>query len=480
MSGFQTFFFLFNLFIIFYVILINGFYLTLFLLSFKKIKDYMKRIRYSEYQEINTSELTPPVSILVPAHNEELTLCDNLNSLLQLNYPEYEIIVVNDGSSDRTLEVLKENFHLVKVQQIVRYQIPTQHIRALYRSTIYPKLIVVDKERGGKADALNTGINLSSYPYFCGIDADSLLERDALLKAMRPFVEGHDEIVACGGIVRIANGCKIRHGGVEEVNIPRNILALHQVIEYLRSFLMGRIGMSSLNSLLIISGAFGIFRKQDIIEIGGYDTGTVGEDMELVIRLQKHMYDTQSTAKVLFVPDPVCWTEAPETLKVLRNQRTRWALGLIESLFKHRRIILNPKYRTMGLFTLPYYLFVEMLGPPIELIGLVLFGLGLAYGLVSIHFAALFMIATLVFGIFLSMTAVLLEEYSFRKYTKVSHFIKLFVFSIVENFWYRQLNAVWRSYAILRFIRKDKNWGTMERKGLGDQSKPVSKNALGM
>jgi cellulose synthase/poly-beta-1,6-N-acetylglucosamine synthase-like glycosyltransferase len=317
---------------------------------------------------------------------------------------------------------------------------------------------------------LNTGINISSYPYFCGIDADSLLERDALLKAMRPFVEGNDEIVACGGIIRIVNGCTIRNGKVNQVNLPRNVLALHQVIEYLRSFLMGRIGMSSLNSLLIISGAFGIFRKRDIIQIGGYDTQTIGEDMELVIRLQKYMYDTKSRAKVLFVPDPVCWTEAPETISVLRKQRTRWALGLMESLLKHRGTIFNPKYRTMGLFTMPYFLLVEMLGPPIELIGIVFFGVGYAFGFISLDFAMIFLIATLVFGIFLSMTAVLLEEYSFRKYTKVSHFIKLFVFSIFENFWYRQLNAIWRTYAFLRFFKKDRTWGSMERKGFGGSS----------
>jgi len=479
-ENFQTIFWLFNGFIMFYVVLINVFYLTLFFLSFRKIRDYMRRSRYGEYLEINSSDLTPPVSILVPAYNEELTLRDSLESLLQLNYPEYEIIIVNDGSKDRTLEVLQEHFHLVEMTQIVRYQVPTKKIKGLYRSTLYPNLIVVDKENGGKADALNTGINISSYPYFCGIDADSLLERDALIKAMRPFVEGHDEIVACGGIIRIANGCIIRNGRVEEVNIPKNILALHQVIEYLRSFLMGRIGMSSLNSLLIISGAFGIFRKRDVILIGGYDTGTVGEDMELVIRLQKHMYETKSNGKVLFVPDPVCWTETPETISVLRKQRTRWALGLIESMYKHRKIIFNPKYRTMGMFTMPYFFLVEMLGPPIELLGLILFGFGLAYGLVSIHFAILFLIATLVFGIFLSMTAVLLEEYSFRKYTKVSHFIKLFVFSIVENFWYRQVNAVWRTYAFLRFFRKDHSWGAMERKGLGGNGQQVPKDTAGL
>ncbi|XEC95233.1 glycosyltransferase family 2 protein [Paenibacillus tarimensis] len=472
MISFQSVFFYFNVLIIFYVVVVNGFYLSLFLLSLNKIRDYMKRSLYSEYAEINSSELTPPVSILLPAYNEELTIRESLYSLLHLNYPEYEIIVVNDGSKDRTLDILIEQFQLVKASQIIRYQVPTKNVTELYRSKLYPNLIVVDKENGGKADALNAGINLSSYPYFCGIDADSVLERDALLKAMRPFIEGHDEIVACGGIIRIANGCTIRSGRVINVDLSRNVLAVHQVIEYLRSFLMGRIGMSSLSSLLIISGAFGIFRKRDVIHIGGYDPCTIGEDMELVVRLQKHMYKSKSRAKVLFVPDPVCWTEAPESLGVLRKQRTRWALGLMECLSKHRNVLFNPKYRTMGLFTMPYFLIVEILGPPIELIGLLFFGIGYALGLVNLYFAIFFLISTLVFGIFLSMTAVLLEEISFRRYTKVSQFVKLVYFSIIENFWYRQVNAFWRTFAFYKYWRNERSWTDMERKGLSRPNEP--------
>lgn len=439
----------------------------------RELKDYMKRLSYSEYEEISTSHLAPPVSIIVPAYNEEVTIKDSILSFLNLDYPEYEVIVVNDGSMDQTLNTLIDNFNLIPVNQAIRQQIPSKNIKGVYRSIRYPFLIVIDKENGGKADALNAGINTSSYPYYCGVDADSLLEQDALLKTMRPFFEGAEDVVACGGIVRIANGCTIHEGRVIEVGLPKNKIALHQVIEYLRSFLMGRLGLSSINNLLIISGAFGIFRKKEVIEIGGYSTKTVGEDMELVIRLQKYMYDTKQNSKVLFVPDPVCWTEAPEKLNVLYRQRRRWNWGLFESLFTHRSLIFNPKYKLMGMVALPYFLLVELLGPPIELLGFVLLGIGLYLDVINIPFAILFAIATLLFGIFLSLGSVLLEEWSLRRYPKVKDLLILSFYSIVENFWYRQLNAFWKTWSFFLAFKRDKSWGNMQRQGLS-----VNKNTI--
>jgi cellulose synthase/poly-beta-1,6-N-acetylglucosamine synthase-like glycosyltransferase len=417
------------------------------------------------YKEMNTSQLTVPISIIVPSYNEEVTIQNSLLSFLLLEYPEYEVIVINDGSTDGTLETLIDQFSLHELNFPIRNQIKTEKVKKVYRSVLYPHLIVIDKENGGKADALNAGINASTYPYICSVDADSVLERDALLKTVQPFIEEEEDIVACGGIVRIGNGCTIENGRILNVGMPNNPIVIHQIIEYLRSFLMGRLGFSGINSLLIISGAFGIFRKREIIEIGGYDTSTVGEDMEIVIRLQKYLYDMKSKAKVVFLPNPICWTEAPSSLKVLYTQRVRWHLGLLQSLIKHRGLLFNPKYKVMGLIAIPYFFIVELLGPTIELIGFILILAGLYFDLVNLAFAALFIFATLVLGIFLSMSAVLLEELSFRKYTSIKEFLLLLFYSVLENFWYRQMNALWRTIAFLKYPLKQKRWGNMERKG---------------
>lgn len=434
----------------------------------------MKRLSYSEKEEMSNSHLAPPVSILVPAYNEEVTIKDSVMSFLNLDYPEYEVIVINDGSKDATLNVLIESFELIVTNQPIRQQLTTKKVRGVYRSYRYPYLIVIDKENGGKSDALNAGINLSGYPYYCGVDADSILEHDALLKTMSPFFEGADDIVACGGIVRIANGCTIKDGRVISVGLPKNKLALFQVIEYLRSFLMGRLGLSSMNNLLIISGAFGIFRKKEIIAIGGYNTTTVGEDMELVIRLQKYLYDNKQKSKVLFIPDPVCWTEAPESFKILYRQRKRWNKGLFQSLSLHRKLIFNPRYKSMGLVAMPYFLFVELLGPVVELIGYIFLFIGLYLGIVNIPFAILFIIVTLLFGIFLSLGSVLLEEWGLKRYPNVKDLLKLSLYSILENFWYRQLNAIWRTWSFFGNFKKDKSWGDMQRRGLSNTIKKSS------
>lgn len=462
---YQMFYFL-NVFIFLYVVVVAVFYLGLLFLSLKQVSKYIKQMKYLDFDEMVNSKLTPPISVIVPAYNEEVTIQESVLSFLSINYPEYEVIVVNDGSTDHTLSSLIEQFQLLPINQVIRQQLPTQEIRGVYRSTKYPHLIVLDKENGGKADALNAGINTSNYPYFCAVDADSFLEYDALLKTMRPFIEGEDNVLACGGIVRIANGCKIENGSVREVGLPKNKIALHQVIEYLRSFLMGRLGFSGINSLLIVSGAFGVFRKAEVIKVGGYRNDTVGEDMELVMKLQRYIYDSKIEAKVLFVPDPVCWTEAPEKLKTLYRQRTRWHIGLLESLLIHKSTFLNPKYKQMGLLSMPYFLFVELLGPTIELFGFIFMSIGLYLGIINIPFAILYLCATVVFGIFLSLSAVLLEEFSFHRYPKVKDVLTLAFYSVIENFWYRQLNALWRTWAFIRFFRNQKSWGKMERKGI--------------
>ncbi len=471
-------FHVFNYFIFLYVIIVDGFYLLLFLLSFKQVKEYLKQSPYSEIKEFSLSNLTTPISILVPAYNEEKTIVHSVYSLLQINYPEYEIIIINDGSKDGTMEELQREFSLSELPiYALRKQIDTHPVRKMYRSTKYPSLIVIDKENGGKADSLNAGINFSSYPYFCSVDADSMLEPDSLIKAMKPMFEGGENVVACGGIIRVVNGCTVENGYLKKVRLPKNKYAISQVIEYLRSFLMGRIGLNSLNNLLIISGAFGIFRKREVLEVGGYSVSTVGEDMELIVNLQKHLYKQKSDAKVLFVPDPVCWTEVPEDFRNLSRQRTRWQVGLLQTMITHKDTLFNPQYKSMGLLAMPYFLFVELLGPTIELLGLIFVTFGLFFDLVNIPFAVLFFTFTLLFGVFLSVSAILLEEYSFRKYEKVSDLLKLLLYSILENFWYRQLNAIFKTWGFVRYFKKDTGWGVQRRKGFNvDQTSKSSFN----
>ncbi|TDK58444.1 glycosyltransferase family 2 protein [Bacillus salipaludis] len=282
-----------------------------------------------------------PVSIIVPAYNEEVGIVQSVRSLLSINYPSLEIIVVNDGSTDMTLQKMIEHYDMKEIKKVIRKQVETKRIKTIYQSSIISNLFLIHKENGGKADALNVGPNFSHYPYFCSLDGDSALEPDAFLKVMKPIIDSNEEVIASGGSVRIANGCKIRNGHIIKIGLSEKPLVVMQIIEYLRAFLMGRIGLSRHNLLLIISGAFGVFSKHWVIEAGGYKTDTVGEDMELVVRIHRMVKERGLKKKIVYVPDPVCWTEVPESISILRRQRRRWHRGLFESLWTHRKLTFN-------------------------------------------------------------------------------------------------------------------------------------------
>lgn len=452
----------FNIFIIYYVISINFIYFLQLILSAFSLYRYIRKIRYSDYQNYTTSSNMIPISILVPAYNEEETIVDNVKSLLYLNYPEFEVVVINDGSKDNTLEKLIESFELKLIDQPVRTLLKTQKIKGVYRNLDIPNLVVVDKENGGKADALNAGINVSRYPIFASIDADSILETDSLVRVIMPFIEDK-ETVAVGGIVRIANGSKIRRGLIQKVDLPKSRIALFQIIEYLRAFLTGRMGWDALNSLLIVSGAFGAFRKDVAIEVGGYTTGTIGEDMEIIVRLHKFMRKQKRKYKIKFIPDPVCWTQAPENLKDLKSQRRRWQIGLMDSLFRHKEMFFNPKYGVIGLYAYPYFFFFEMLGPIIEVVGYILVPLSYIFGILNVRYFILFFAAAVLYGILLSVGAILLEEYTFNRYPYLSQVLKLTLYAILENFGYRQLTSLYRFEGIFKFRRLKHNWGKIKR-----------------
>jgi cellulose synthase/poly-beta-1,6-N-acetylglucosamine synthase-like glycosyltransferase len=469
----ETFIIGLNYAVLGYFLLLNGFYLLLYAISFVEISDYARREIYSGLPELFTSSYAPPVSIIVPAYNEEATIVASVRSFLALHYPLFEVVVVNDGSKDRTVEVLREEFDMSESDQPVRLQLETQPIRTVYASPA-ERLILIDKQNGGKADALNAGICAANYHFVCCIDADIILDEDALLRVARPMIES-SHVVAVGGIVRVANGCEVESGRVVKIRTPRNPWANFQVVEYLRAFLAGRTGWSVLNAMLIISGAFGMFRRRDFVEAGGYAHDTVGEDMEVVTRMHRNLKEKGEPYRISFVPDPVAWTEVPATLRVLRRQRDRWHRGLMDTLFRHRRMLLNPRYGTVGLLAMPYFFLFEFLGPIVEILGYVAVPLSLWFGYLDVEFAIAFFLAAVGLGTLLSVAAVFLEELRLNRYPRWLDVLKLTLYGVLENFGYRQLNTVWRAWAIVSFLRNNQSWGAMERRGF-DPAKTTKKS----
>lgn len=410
------------------------------------------------------SDVTMPISLLVPAYDEELTIVESITSLKALHYPNFEVIIINDGSSDGTLAALIEAFEMKPIDRSFPESVPHKPVRGLYGSTRHPKLLVVDKENGGKSDALNAGINISRFPLFCTIDADSILEADALLRAVQPFVDD-PKIVAVGGTIRIANGCTVHAGAVTEIGLPRQILPLFQTIEYLRAFLIARLAWSRLKTLLIISGAFGVFKRQVAVEVGGYSHDTVGEDIEIIVKIHRHMRETKADYGMRFLPEPVCWTEAPSTLRQLGRQRSRWQRGALETFFTHKRMTLNPRYGVVGILGFGNTLLVDVLGPPLELVGLIMLPIFWSMGLLSPIYVAAFFSLSFVFGIFISVGSLFLEELELRRFPRARDLIVLTLVAVAENFGYRQLNNLWRIRGYWQFLTGAKSWGKMSRTG---------------
>ena len=445
-----------------YFIGLNAVYLGLNVISLFTVPRYMEMRALRELPQVY-SGLEPPISIIAPAYNEQAIIVTSMRSMLQLNYPEFELVVVNDGSKDETLEVLKREFKLVLFPEAYRDRLPSKPVRAIYRSKIYPNLRVIDKENGGKADSTNTGVNAARYPLFCVIDSDSVLERDSLYNAVQPFLED-PRTVACGGTIRIANGCRVSGGFLEEPGLPRNPLALFQVMEYLRAFLFGRLGWAPMNALLIISGAFGIFHKEKVVSVGGFRTDTIGEDMELVMRLHRVLTKKGVPYRIAFVPDPVCWTEAPEDLRTLRSQRIRWQHGLGDSIRINRGLLFQRGSGFVGWLALPFFVIFEWLGPLVEVAGYIFVPFAYFLGLLSLSSMLIFFLLSVSLGVLCSASSLLLEELSFHIYPKTRDVLWLFLAVIAENLGYRQLNSYWRIRGLIEWLlgRKAK-WGEMTR-----------------
>ena len=447
-------------------------YIILAILSGKETIKYLKENSFVNYKDILSSTESPSITIIAPAYNESLNIVENVRSLLSNHYVNYNVVIVNDGSKDDSLEKLIEAYDLEKIDYVINEKLKSQPLRAgVFKSKnpAFEKLMVVDKENGGKADALNMGLNISKSEYVACIDVDCLLLEDALQKMIKPFLEVTDsKVIATGGVIRIANSCVIRGGKLIDVNLPKNLLVQSQILEYLRAFLLGRMAWSRLNGLLVISGAFGIFDKKIAIDVGGYDTNTVGEDMEIIVRMRRYMEEQGRKYKVSYIPDPLCWTEAPDTYKIFISQRNRWTRGTIETLKKHRKIGFNPKYGSFGLLSYPYWLIFERLAPIIETVGIIYFAILLALNEVRWEYALTFLFLAYLFSVLFSIVALYSEELTFHQYKKKGTGFKLVLLSALEPFVLHPFIL----YAAIRgnidyYFNKKKKWGEMVRKGLG-------------
>ena len=451
-----------------YFVLLNSSYLVLIVLAGQAFHRHLRRTAFAGADDMFRSPLTLPVSVIMPAYNEGPGIIAAVQAMTALRYPRFEIVVVDDGSSDETFALLQAQFDLVEVPRVVPEEVPTRtRVLSVHVARANPEtLVVIRKENGGKADALNVGLNVAKHPLVCMVDADCVLDPDALLSVAKPFGDDPLRVAACGGVVRIANGCTVVGGRVVDVRMPRTWLLRIQVVEYLRAFLMGRTGWSRLGGLVVISGAFGVFRRDLLVRIGGLDHDTIGEDAELVVRLHHYLRERGEDYRVVFVAEPVSWSEAPSSLKVLGRQRRRWHRGIAEILSKHRRMIMNPRYGRIGLVALPYYVLFELLAPFVELSALVLLPLGLWIDAIDVDFAIRFAVVAYGYGLLVSLTALLIEEISFHRYPRAGDLARGLVAAVVENFGYRQILALWQiSGAWSAWRGRQAVWGAMQREG---------------
>ncbi len=456
-----------SLFILIYALAVMFSYTLLASISYDTLKKYLKNNRKVNYNKVLDSNLSPTISIIAPAYNEENTIIDNIKSILSVHYQNFEVIIVNDGSKDGTLSKIIKEFQLVPYNYAYRTEIKTQIIRKIYRSNLpeFDKLIVVDKENGGKADALNAGINVASSKYITSIDVDCILEEDALIKMIKPFLQTNKKVIATGGVIRIANSCEVTNGKITKVNVPKSLLARVQVVEYLRAFLLGRMAWSRMDGLLLISGAFGMFDREIVIKCGAYSTKTVGEDMELLVRMRRYMVDNDLEYEVQFIPDPLCWTEVPEDLNILTRQRNRWTRGTIETLLMHKKMFLNPKYKTLGMLSYPYWFTFEFLAPLIEFFGFIFLVLMTIFGIVDWQFFVVLFLMIYSFAFMFNMFSLYIEEKTFAQYKKFHQLYKLALAALLEPFLFHPIVVYSAVKGNLNYLSGNKSWGEMSRKG---------------
>lgn len=463
MNQIRIFIFYFNIFCMIYTLMLSLVYILQLFISYYSILKNNKKEISNDYENYLYSANLLPISIIVPTHNEQENIVHNIKDLMQLDLPEFELIVVNDGSVDNTHDLIVKEFELSMVEHAIKISIPTKEVNGVYFNKKYPKLLYVDKMNGGKSDALNAGINASLYPLFVCIDADSRIESDAILRLATEFIKDSTTVVA-GGRVRIANGSVINNGKWESFTLPENSIEKFQIVEYFRYFLSGRVSWGKLNSLLIVSGAFGIFNKQLVIELGGYKTNTIGEDMEIVVRIHEHMRKNKKPYKVIFDENAVCWTQGPMSYKDLRSQRRRWQIGLFDTLLAFKKMIMNPRYGVIGLLAIPYSWLFELLGAVIEVFGYFIIILAIFMGQLSIFFFVLFLLLTTALGVILSVGGLILENKVHANKMSAKQCLSLVLYAILENFGYRQYITLCRVEGMIKYRKLRHSWGKISRK----------------
>lgn len=454
-----------NLVVFGYFIIVNTTYLALFTAAFFSARHYVRRSRNVDLEEVFRSPLTPMVSVVIPAFNEATVIVEVVRAALSLRYPRFEVVVVSDGSSDATLQNLVDAYQLQRITKVVEPKVPSEPVTGVYVSPMHDNLVVMEKGHGGKADTLNAGLNVCKGDIVCTVDADSLLEQDALLKITRPFLEHPRETVAAGGVIRVINGCEVTGSQVTNVRLPMGYWANVQIVEYLRAFLGGRMGWAALKALLIVPGAFGAFDRDTVIEVGGYTRKTVGEDMDLVLKMHQYLRARKRKYRIYFVPDPVCWTEVPVHWRQIARQRDRWQRGQIESLRAHEQMMLNPRYGIVGMFAMPFYFFFEMLGPMVELIGYAVVVLAVLLHQLDVRFLYLFLAVAVLYGIVVSLVGILLQGVALRSYPRLKSLAKMGAYAVLDNVGYRQLTAWWRTKAYVTYYTRRASWGKVDRVG---------------
>src|SRR5438105_6536377 len=456
-----------------YYLATNLAYLAMLIIALKTSARAQRRLESHRLSWYKDAPMTPPITIIAPAHNEEASIRVAIRNLLELDYPQLEIIVVNDGSLDRTLEELRDEFRLRVVRAVYIAEVKSAPVRGLYRSDVDSRLLVVDKEASGsKADAVNAGLNAATSPYVCIVDSDSVLERDALLRIMVPILEDPKRVVAVGGIIRVLNGSEIKNGQLRRVRLPRKSIEAIQVIEYLRAFLIGREAWAQGNMLTIISGAFGVFRTDLVRAVGGYRASSIGEDFDLVARLHRHLIEKGTDYQIRFVPDPMCWTEVPSDLKSLGRQRQRWQKGLLDVLWPNRDMLFRPRYGKIGCFALPYLWIFELFAPVFELAGIATIILAVSLGVLSREFFLQFLIFGYAFATVISIGSVLQEEITYKRYNDWQDVARLVSYCFLEHFPYRQMHMVWRLQGLWQYFRGDFAWKPLKRKGIQSVQAP--------